>query len=199
MSFYSQSVCWELVFRASEWVGAFCKICAELFPASPGEQLQEITVSTFFSIQPTGLNTIITIVPDRIEKNVFVDPMDDCSIIWLILLIYVLYARCCSSCSSCCCCCPSGASVDVDDVPPSPAASEEASLLVRCGQHSGGPLVEQSPRRTRIHRLNKKRLKVAKKNNNKIKRAGVRIKHGVKNSALKFQNWAGHRRNAIFS
>ena len=39
--------CWKLVFLASEWVGAFCKIYPELFPASPGAQLKEITVSTF--------------------------------------------------------------------------------------------------------------------------------------------------------
>ena len=39
--------CWKLVFLASEWVGVFSKICPELFLASAGAQLQEITVSTF--------------------------------------------------------------------------------------------------------------------------------------------------------
>ena len=42
--------CWKLVFLASEWVGVFSKIYPELFLASPGAELQEVTVSTF-SIQ----------------------------------------------------------------------------------------------------------------------------------------------------
>ena len=42
--------CWESVFLASERVGAFSKIYPELFPASPGAQLQEVTVGTL-SIQ----------------------------------------------------------------------------------------------------------------------------------------------------
>ena len=37
----------------------------------PGAQLQEITFSTFFSIQ-LGYK----IIPDRIWKNVFVDPIE---------------------------------------------------------------------------------------------------------------------------
>ena len=41
--------CWKMVFLASARVGAFPKIYPELFPASPGAQLQEITVSTFSS------------------------------------------------------------------------------------------------------------------------------------------------------
>ena len=41
-----------MVFLASEWLGVFSKIYPELFPASPGAQLQEVTVSTFFD--PTG-------------------------------------------------------------------------------------------------------------------------------------------------
>ena len=60
--------CWESVFLASERVGAFSKIYPELFPASPGAQLQEITVSTF-SIQ-LGYNP-----PDRIEKHAIFDPI----------------------------------------------------------------------------------------------------------------------------
>ena len=43
--------CWKMVFLASARVGAFPKIYPELFPASLGAQLQEITVSTFFSTQ----------------------------------------------------------------------------------------------------------------------------------------------------
>ena len=39
--------CWKLAFLPSEWIGALSKIYPELFPASPGAQLQEITVSTF--------------------------------------------------------------------------------------------------------------------------------------------------------
>ena len=46
--------CWKLVFLASDLTRAFSKIYPELFPASPGGQLQEITLSTF-SIQ-TGYN-----------------------------------------------------------------------------------------------------------------------------------------------
>ena len=59
--------CWKLVFLASAWLGVFSKIYPELFPASSGAQLQEITVSTS-SIQ-LGYIT----VPDRIEKNVYFD------------------------------------------------------------------------------------------------------------------------------
>ena len=46
--------CWKEVFLASEYVGVFSKLYPGLFPASPGPQLQEITVtpSTFF--YPTG-------------------------------------------------------------------------------------------------------------------------------------------------
>ena len=55
----------------------------ELFPASPGAQSQEITVSTF-SIQPVhirlhfpiGSKKTIAIV-HRIEKNVFFDPIGE--------------------------------------------------------------------------------------------------------------------------
>ena len=41
--------CWKLVFLASEWFGVFSKIYPELFPASPGVQLQEITSALFRS------------------------------------------------------------------------------------------------------------------------------------------------------
>ena len=68
----------KLVFLASEWVSAFSNIYSELFPASPGVQLQELHRQRVFD--PTGSNTI-TIV-HRIEKNVFVDPIGGCNRIW---------------------------------------------------------------------------------------------------------------------
>ena len=59
--------CWKMVFLASARVGAFPKIYPELFPASPGAQLQKITVSTF-SIQ---LGQIRLQSPIGSKKNVF--------------------------------------------------------------------------------------------------------------------------------
>ena len=56
--------CWESVFLASERVGAFSKIYPELFPASPGAQLQEVTASTFSIL---GSNR--TAIVHRIEKT----------------------------------------------------------------------------------------------------------------------------------
>ena len=71
--------CWKLVFLASEWIGVFSKIYPELFPASPGAQLQENCRQHFSD--PSGSNTITIL--DRIEKNnVFLDPTDDCDRIW---------------------------------------------------------------------------------------------------------------------
>ena len=69
--------CWESVFLASERVGAFSKIYPELFPASPGARLQEITIYPKFSIQQGQIR--LHLFPDRIEKNVLFDPrMDNC-------------------------------------------------------------------------------------------------------------------------
>ena len=39
--------CWKSVFLASEWVGVLAKINPQLFPASSGTQLQEMTVSPY--------------------------------------------------------------------------------------------------------------------------------------------------------
>ena len=66
------------------------RVYPELFLASPGAQLQEITLSlyhrkTWFAsfhhfFDPTGSNTIT--IPDRIDKVFVFDPMDDCNRIW---------------------------------------------------------------------------------------------------------------------
>ena len=58
---------WKLVFLPWEWVGIFSMIYPELFPASPGAQVQEITVNTF----STQLGQSTVTISDRIERNGF--------------------------------------------------------------------------------------------------------------------------------
>ena len=59
-----------MVFLASEWVGVFSKIYPELFPASPGAQLQEITSYRQHYLL-FGSNRVIAIIPDQCGNSSF--------------------------------------------------------------------------------------------------------------------------------